>query len=70
MENIEINQPKTLRRMRTINQALLEIKALDPNSAITYNYISTLCKENKIHNINIGTKKLLDLNSLLNYLEK
>lgn len=58
----------TLKRMRTINQAVDEIKGLDPNSAITYYFINSLCKQNLVHYINIGSKRLVDLDSLLEYL--
>ncbi len=60
-------KPK-LRRMRTIRQALAEIKEMDPNTGLNYNYVNKLCEENKIHNIIVGQKKrLLDLDELLNY---
>lgn len=60
-------KPK-LRRMRTITQAIAEIKEIDPNTAFNYNYINNLCKKNKIHNIIVGQKKrLLDLDELFNY---
>ena len=60
-------KPK-LRRMRTIRQALSEIKEMDPNTGLNYNYVNKLCEENKIHNIIVGQKKrLLDLDELLNY---
>ena len=64
-----INQAKPkLRRMRTIRQALSEIKEMDPNTGLNYNYVNKLCEENKIHNITVGQKKrLLDLDELLNY---
>ncbi len=64
-----INQAKPkLRRMRTIRQALSEIKEMDPNTGLNYNYVNKLCEENKIHNIIVGQKKrLLDLDELLNY---
>ena len=59
-------KPK-LRRMRTIRQALAEIKEMDPNTGLNYNYVNKLCEENKIHNITVGQKKrLLDLDELLN----
>ena len=64
-----INQAKPkLRRMRTIRQALSEIKEMDPNTGLNYNYVNKLCEENKIHNIIVGQKKrLLDLDELFNY---
>lgn len=68
-EIIEGSNRGKLRRMRTINQAIEEIKEMDSNSAITYNFINTLIKNNDIRYINIGNKRLIDLDSLLDYLE-
>lgn len=67
MNVLNTAKPK-LRRMRTIRQAIAEIKELDPNTAFNYNYINKLCEEKKIYNIVVGQKKrLLDLDELLNY---
>lgn len=67
MNVLNTAKPK-LRRMRTIRQALAEIKEMDPNTGLNYNYVNKLCEENKIHNIIVGQKKrLLDLDELLNY---
>lgn len=67
MNVLNTAKPK-LRRMRTIRQALAEIKEIDPNTGLNYNYVNKLCEENKIHNIIVGQKKrLLDLDELLNY---
>lgn len=67
MNVLNTAKPK-LRRMRTIRQALAEIKEIDPNTGLNYNYVNKLCDENKIHNIIVGQKKrLLDLDELLNY---
>ena len=67
MNVLNTAKPK-LRRMRTIRQALAEIKEIDPNTGLNYNYVNKLCEENKIHNITVGQKKrLLDLDELLNY---
>ena len=53
-----INQAKPkLRRMRTIRQALAEIKEIDPNTGLNYNYVNKLCEENKIHNISPSKRK-------------
>ncbi len=67
MNVLNTAKPK-LRRMRTIRQALAEIKEIDPNTGLNYNFVNKLCDENKIHNIIVGQKKrLLDLDELLNY---
>lgn len=56
-----------MRRMRTLRQALEEIKSYDPNSALTYSAILSLCKENAIHNVTIGRKFYVDLDELINF---
>lgn len=43
----------TIPRMRTINELVREIKEQDPTSAITYNYVRSLCKERK-NQVHIG----------------
>ncbi len=58
----------TIARMRTINEAAAEIKAADPQSAVTVNFVRRLCKEDKIRHFFTGKKILLDLDSLLEYL--
>ena len=52
-------------RMRTIREALKEIKALDPNSSVTYNFIKQVCEQEKITVIRLNKKYLLNLDDLL-----
>lgn len=52
-------------RMRTIRQALSEIKELDPSTAVTYNFLRNLCNSRKITTVNIGKKFLLNFDELL-----
>lgn len=52
-------------RMRTINESVKMIKDNDPDSAITYNFIRTLCKSQKITCFTIGRKVILDFDDLL-----
>ncbi len=51
-------------RMRTITEALAEIKMADAGSAITANCIRTLCKNGQVRCIYTGSKTLLDLDDL------
>jgi len=41
---------------------------MDAQSAVTANCIRTLCKEGKVHCVLAGTKVLVDLDHLLEYL--
>lgn len=55
-------------RIRTIQQCLVEIKSIDRESAITENFIRTLCKDNKVRYFKSGVKYLVNLDNLLEYL--
>ena len=55
-------------RMRTIRDALNTIKELDPGSAVTYNFIKQLCETDKITNVRLNKKYLLNLDELLKFL--
>ena len=55
-------------RMRTIREALKEIKALDPNSSVTYNFIKQVCEQEKITVIRLNKKYLHNLDDLLKLL--
>ena len=59
-----------MKRMRTIPETYQEIKRLDENTSLTLNSIRLLCKQNKIRFIFIGRKYLVDLDNLIEYLEK
>ena len=54
----------TIPRMRTITEALAEIKMADAGSAVTANCIRTLCKNGQVRCIYTGSKTLLDLDDL------
>ena len=51
-------------RMRTITEALAEIKMADAGSAVTANCVRTLCKNGQVRCIYTGSKTLLDLDDL------
>lgn len=59
-----------LHRMRTIPEALAEIRALDERSAVTPYCIRTLCKAGRVRCIYTGRKILVDLDSLLGFLNE
>lgn len=54
--------------LRSIKKAFDIIKQDDPNTGITIHTIRVWCKEKKIKSLNAGTKILVDIESLLNYI--
>ena len=50
--------------MRTIGEALAEIKKADAESAVTANCIRSLCKSNQVRCVYTGKKILVDLDDL------
>ncbi len=57
-------------RMRTAPGALEIIKALDPETAVTEHYIRQLIRSGTIPHVDVGRKKLVNVDQLLRYLEK
>ena len=58
----------TLTRMRTIPKAFEEIKALDPNTDLTLRALRRMVKNGEIPTVQIASKKLINLDLLLNIL--
>jgi ribosomal protein S12 len=56
------------KRIRTVNTAFEEIKAKDPNSAITKTAIRRLLSNGIIPSINIGNKVIFNMDDLENIL--
>ena len=56
-----------MRKVRTIREAIAEIKENDPHSAITEYAIRTLVNNGEISHICRGRKFLIDYDELLNY---
>lgn len=57
-----------LPHMRLLKDAAAEIKALDPNSAVTTYFIRQLALEGKIKSTMAGRKRLINFDDLLDYL--
>lgn len=57
-------------RMRTAPGALEIIKAQDPETAVTEHYIRRLIRTGAIPHVDVGRKKLVNVNQLLSYLEQ
>ena len=54
--------------MRTIENALKELKALDPKTDITTNAIRTFARDGLIKSVNTGKKIYVNFDSLLIFL--
>ena len=59
-----------LPRFRTIKECLNAIREIDPQTALTEWYIRQLCREKKIICYGSGNKSLVNLDSLINYLNR
>lgn len=55
-------------KMRTIKQAIKEIKEYDSKTALTERGLRRLVEENKIVSTPIGNKNLIDMDQLYDYL--
>ncbi len=54
--------------LRSVRKAFDIIKKDDPETSITIHTIRVWCKENKIKNLHAGTKILVDIESLLDFI--
>ena len=57
-----------LPRMRTVRDAALELKRMDPNTDVTEYHIRQLAVNNVIPRIMAGKKYLINLDALIDYL--
>ena len=57
-----------MKMLRSIRKAYDMIKAEDSGTSITIHTIRVWCKEGKIRHLNAGTKILVDMDSLLDYI--
>ena len=55
-------------RMRLLDEAFEEIKALDPETKISKNFIRQLAITGKIPVIMVGNRRLINLDGLITYL--
>ena len=56
-------------RMRTVNEAAQELKALDPHTAMTPYHIRRLCLTGILPTVKAGKKILLNLDTLIEYMQ-
>lgn len=56
--------------LRSIKKVHDMIRQDDPDTAITVHTIRMWCKEGKVKSLNAGTKILVDVDSLMNYISQ
>ena len=56
-------------RMRLLDEAVQKIKKLDPQSAISKNFVRELALNGKVPCVMAGRKRLINFDALLRYLE-
>lgn len=59
----------TIPRMRTVQEAAQELKQLDPHTAMTPYHIRRLCLDGVLPTVRAGKKILLNLDTLLEYMQ-
>ncbi len=59
-----------MRRMRTITQAAAWAKETDPDTALTFSALRRLVLSGEIPHVQVGTKRLIALEDLEDYLER
>ena len=61
---------KEIKRLRTIDQAYRELKAMDPDTAISKHYIRSIVLTGQLPHLQVESKRLIDLDDLMTYIEK
>ena len=56
-------------RMRTAQGALEIVRELDPGTAVTLRYIRRLIATGEVPHVDVGRKKLVNVDQLLKFLE-
>lgn len=62
------NMKNSTPRLRTIPKTLEEIKRVDPDSALTLRALRKMVNQGIIPTVSIGTKRLINLNELMDIL--
>ncbi len=57
-------------RMRLLDEAVVELKKMDPGTSITKYFIRQLAVDGKIKFVMAGRKRLINFDSLLEYLSE
>lgn len=58
-----------LPRMRTVKQAVNEIKQLDPDTAVSFYQVRRLVLSGVLPTVSAGNKRLINLDTLIEYLQ-
>ena len=61
---------KEIKRLRTIDQAYRELKAMDPDTAISKHYIRSIVLTGQLPHLQVESKRLIYLDDLMTYIEK
>ena len=64
-----MHEKQQIPRMRTVSEAIQELKALDPSTAMTPYHIRRLCLDGVLPTIKAGKKLLLNFDDLVEYME-
>lgn len=56
-------------RMRTAKQVVDEIRKLDPDTALSFNFVRQMIHDEVVPVLCIGRKKLVNLDDVIEYLE-
>lgn len=64
LNSCRVSAPK----MRTAEQAIEELKRVDPETALTVRAVRRMISSGEIPHIKVGTKLLIDFNGLCSYL--
>lgn len=59
---------KSVARLRLLDEAYKELKELDPNTNISKNFVRKLAISGEIATVQVGRKRLINLDSLFIYL--
>lgn len=59
-----------LPRMRTATDIMDELKAADPETRVTLNYIRQIIHEKRVPVLEVGRKKLVNADDLLEYIAR
>lgn len=65
-----MSELRTVPKLRKIKDCLIAIQEIDPQTAVTEWYIRQLCKNKAIIYYKSGNKSLVNLDSLLAYLNR
>ena len=59
---------KPMPRLRLLDEAVAEIRALDPDTSISRNFVRKLAISGQVATVQVGRKRLINLESLLEFL--